>query len=195
MKRPLLLLLIIGMITCCFSSTKAQSFMHSAGLTWNLLNLTTSNTANSNQTTALFTNFTWFPRYILVSGDYNSLTVGMPLGAGIGIASSYYGASLYYGFDFPLVLDYNFGMKSTPGNFDKPGGYFGAGFGYTLTNWTDGGSSDHQNSYGPIFRGGIRFGAGERKHPDWGITIGLSYKLGLESAKNKTYGITVLWDF
>lgn len=196
MKRYFVSMMIFGMIIFYSYSIKAQSFMHSAGLNFILMNLKTTNATNSNQTTAFFTNLVWFPRYIIAGGDHQSLTVGLPIGAGIGIASSLYNdASLYYGFDFPLVLDYNFGMKSTPENADKPGAYLGAGFGYTITNWTDGSSTENQNSYGPIFRGGIRFGAGERKHPDWGLTIGLSYKIGLETAKNKTYGLAVLWDF
>jgi hypothetical protein len=169
--------------------------MHSAGVNFNIMTYKESSGTYQNNYTILFTNLTWFPRYNLTESDNSSISIGAPLGAGVGIASGLYESSLYYGFDFPLVLDYNIGFKSSPDNENKPGVYFGTGFGYTLTNWTDGSSTDNLNSYGPLLRGGMRFGAATENHPEWGMTIGLSFKLGLEERKSKTYGIMVLWDF
>jgi hypothetical protein len=170
--------------------------MHSAGVNFNFMTYRETSDFGSNNFSILFTNLTWFPRYNLTASENSSISVGLPLGAGVGIANDFYGgASLYYGFDFPLVIDYNIGFKSSPDNENKPGVYFGTGFGYTLTNWTDGSSTQNLNSYGPLLRGGMRFGAATQNHPDWGMTIGLSYKLGLEERKSKTYGIIVLWDF
>ncbi len=150
---------------------------------------------SENNYAALFTNFTWFSRYNLAETDNTSLSIGAPLGAGIGIANGSYSPSVYFGFDIPLVLDYNIGFKSSHENENKPGFYFGTGFGYTITNWTDGSSMESLSTYGPLLRGGIRIGGGTENHPERGTAIALSFKWGLEEQKSKTYGIGVFWDF
>jgi hypothetical protein len=102
--------------------------------------------------------------------------------------------TIYYGVDPPIPMDFNIGRKSTNDNEERVGWYFGAGFSYTLTNWTDGSSTEKLNSYGPLFRGDIRLGVG-RNNPNKVFSIGLSFKPGLEKTKFKAIGIAVLNEF
>lgn len=174
----------------------AQSFMHSAGVNFLIMNAKIDNFSGKYSLTTAFTNLTYFPRYNILETDGSSISIGAPVGAGIGISSGTGSgdASIYWGVDLPAVIDYNIGKKSTLDNDQNFGGYFGGGFGYTLTNWSDGSSTEKINSYGPIIRGGLRFGKFD-DDSDVSICIGLSYKIGLETEKFKTYGIQVLMDF
>lgn len=77
------------------------------------------------------TSFTYFPRLNILERDNSSVRVGVPLSLGIGIASATYGdAGVVLAFDIPVVLDYNFGLRSNMDNENNFGGYLGAGFGY-----------------------------------------------------------------
>lgn len=171
----------------------AQTFLQGLGATVSVMTADIRTAGSSYTATVAFTNFTYFPRYTLTESENSSVSIGIPIGGGIGIADGSGGgdASLYYGFDFPLVIDFNKGRKSTYENEERFGWYFGAGFGYMLTSWTDGYSSQKLNSYGPIARAGIRFGAGAN-NPDKATTLGLYFKPGLEKHKFKTFGIAVL---
>jgi hypothetical protein len=194
MKKKSLILLILTCLTA--TSIFAQNFMHSAGVTISVLTGKV-NTPSEKYTAAVsFANFTYFPKFTLTESESSSFTIGVPLGAGIGVSNSTGGgdAGLYYGFDFPLVADYNRGRKSTNDNEDSFGWFVGTGFSYTLTYFTDGSSTDKLNSYGPLLRAGIRFGAGSN-HPDRATTVGFSFKPGLESTKFKTFAAHVLYDF
>jgi hypothetical protein len=173
--------------------SKAQSFMHSAGVNFSIMNAKINNNTGKYSLTTAFTNLTYFPRLNLMEAENSSVSIGAPVGAGIGISQTG-DASLYWGFDLPAVIDYNIGKKSSAENEQGFGGYFGGGFGYTFTNWSDGSSTNKINSYGPILRGGVRFGTFDNS-PNVGICIGLSYKIGLETEKFRTYGIQVLADF
>jgi hypothetical protein len=176
---------------------QAQKLMQSAGVAFSVMNAQISDQYGSYGSTLEFANLTYFPRYNLAESENNSLSGGIPISVGLGFASSAAGGSdgLYWGLDLPLVFDYNSGRKSTKDNIKKFGLYFGGGFGYTLTNWSDGNSTGHVNSYGPLARAGFRFGVSDEQHPDWAIAIGLSFKYGLETAHYKTYGISVMIDF
>jgi hypothetical protein len=188
-KKSILFLMVLFVNTI----SHAQSFMHSAGATISIMNANINNASGKYSLTTSFTNLTYFPRLNLMEAENSSISIGAPVGAGIGISRTGDG-SIYWGFDLPAVVDYNIGWKSTADNEQNFGGYFGGGFGYMLTNWSDGSSTEKMNSYGPIVRGGVRIG-GFANSPNIGLCIGLSYKIGLEAQKFKTYGIQVLADF
>jgi len=173
-----------------------QSFMQSAGVTISVMH-TNGTVDNGNQSlTFAFSNVTYFPKLSFAETENTSLSIGAPVSIGIGRSSnlSADGSSgLYWGFDAPMVLDFNIGAKSTRENEDKFGGYFGGGFGYSHSSWSFDGYSDFKaNSYGPIIRGGVRFGF---PSANLGMTIGLSYKIGLETEKFRTFGLALLLDF
>ncbi len=188
------ILFFIAFVVCTVS--QAQSFMHSGGVNFLIMNAKINNFTGKYSLTMAFTNLTYFPRFNLLETEGSSISVGVPVGAGMGVSSGtgMGDASIYWGLDLPAVIDYNIGKKSTLDNEQNFGGYFGGGFGYTLTNWSDGSSTEKINSYGPILRGGVRFGKFDN-NPDVSICIGLTYKIGLETEKFKTYGIQVLADF
>ena len=166
---------------------KAQSFMHGYGATIGLL---FGNDEFKNNITVMTTNATYMPRLVFGGNERSSFSLGAPVSAGIGLAQDFFGGtSLYYGGDIPVVFDYNHGRKSSRENEDRFGWYVGTGFSYTLTYFSD--SDENLNSYGPLIRAGIRFGAGS-KNPDRATTIGFSFKPGLEKTKYKTFGIAVL---
>ena len=190
-KRPLLLLFLSALLsTACIG----QSFMHGIGPTFSVMAGRVHNPGESYDAAVAFTNFTWFPRLNLSESDRSSLSIGVPIGAGVGFAN---GGSegLYIGFDLPLAIDYNRGRKSTYENESRVGWYIGTGFSYTFTFWTGGYSSSNKLvSYGPLLRTGIRFGAGS-KHPDKATTLGFYFRPGLDKDKLKTGGIAVLIEF
>ena len=191
---------ILSILTLSFllhPAVRGQEFMQSAGVAFSIMNTQITNQYEKYSSTLEFANLTYFPRYIFTESENSSFSGGIPIGLGLGFASSAAGGNdgVYWGLDLPAVFDYNIGRRSTSSNDSKFGTYFGAGFGYTFTNWSDGSSTQHVNSYGPIIRTGIRFGVGDEQHPDWALSIGLSFKYGLEVENYKTYGISVMIDF
>ena len=181
-----------------FTKGQTQNFMHGAGVNFFFMaNKTAVSPGIYNNNLLFFTNLTYFPKFTLTESENSSVSVGIPLGAGIGLVRDGGGdyGSVYYGFDFPLVIDYNMGCKATAEMDEGFGWYIGAGFGYTLTNWTDGSSTEKSNSYGPLLRSGVRFGLNDDRHPERALTIALFFKPGLEKAKFKTYGIGVITEF
>jgi hypothetical protein len=192
MLKKTIIVFFLSILLCTYSH--AQTFMHGIGVTFSGMAGRVHNPGESYDAAVAFTNFTWFPRFNLSESDRSSLSIGMPVGAGVGFSS---GGSdgVYIGFDLPLAIDYNRGRKSTYENESKMGWYVGAGFGYTFTYWTGGYSSSNKlESYGPLLRTGIRFGAGS-KHPDKATTLGFYFRPGLDKDKLKTGGIAVLIEF
>lgn len=176
----------------------SQSFMHSVGATISVLSGKTSDGfGNSNSQSTMQTNLSYFPRYNFVEYDNSSVSVGLPLGIGIGISNNGlddYGVA--FAFDIPAVIDYNVGYKSTQENDSRIGGYFGAGFGYYRINISKSSYSDFTGaSYGPLLRTGIRFTTPKDRENGHGITVGLFFKKGLERQKFNTYGCNVYFDF
>jgi hypothetical protein len=194
MKKKATILLVLT----CWAGTAifAQAFMQSAGVNFSIMTAKIATASNRYTATVSFANLTYFPKFTVTESENSSVSIGIPVGLGIGIASDVLGGetTVYYGVDLPLAVDFNMGRKSTNENEDGFGWYIGSGFGYTLTNWTDGSSTEKLNSYGPLFRAGVRFTAGS-DHPEWATTVGLSFKPGLESTKFKTFGIGVFIDF
>ncbi|MBX3254195.1 MAG: hypothetical protein KF862_08655 [Chitinophagaceae bacterium] len=174
----------------------SQSFMHSVGATISLLD-GKSTDGNNNRILLTQTNLSYFPRYNFVEYDNASVSVGLPLGLGIGIARNVYDDyGIAFAYDIPAVLDYNFGYKSTPDNDSRVGGYLGAGFGYYGVTISGSSYSNFSGkSYGPMARAGFRFTTPKDRENGHGITVGLFYKKGLEKEKFNTYGCNVYFDF
>lgn len=172
--------------------------MHSVGGTISVLSGTVTTPGETSSFSMMQTNITYFPRYNFIENENSSVSVGAPIGAGIGIASNMYGddAGVSFAFDLPLVVDYNLGFKSTSEISNYFGGYFGVGFGYYHVSITGSQYSNFDGStYGPLVRGGVRIGSANESWGDHGLTIGLFYKKGLEETKFNTFGFNVLYDF
>ncbi|HSU28164.1 MAG TPA: hypothetical protein VLJ68_07270 [Chitinophagaceae bacterium] len=181
---------IFFMMFLIHQGSNAQTFMHGFGATISIMIDKVTSPPGTKYTNAVsFSNLTYFPRFNLTESANTSLSIGAPIGAGIGFDVE--GGTIYYGVDLPLVVDFNMGRKSSYENEDRFGWYIGGGFGYMLTNWTDGSSTEKLNSYGPLIRTGIRFGAG-RKNPDKAVTMGFYFKPGLERSKIISFGVAVL---
>lgn len=167
--------------------------MHSAGANIAVL-VAKINTPYLKETfTMQVTHLSYFPRVLLTSSDNASLSVGTPVGIGINLVRDVSGdAGVAWGYELPVVADYNIGCKATPDNDRSFGGYFGAGFSYLYVAYNMGAGSGNVKTYGPMGRAGVRFGSGDGR---WNTTVGLYYKAGLEADKFKTVGFNVLMDF
>lgn len=188
-KIPCLLFLIA--LNC--KKISAQNFMHSVGANISLLTANIETPYVKGSFAMMVNHLSYFPRLLVMESENSSLSFGSPLGVGINIIDDVTGTSgIAWGFDVPLVVDYNMGCKSAPDNENGFGGYFGAGFGYMYTNYTFGNGTEKANSYGPLARAGIRFSSGDSR---WFTTVGIYYKQGLEPSKFKTFGFNVFMDF
>lgn len=175
----------------------AQKLMHSFGATISVLSGKENSNGNSSRLSLAQTSFCYFPRYNFVENENTSISVGLPVGIGIGIASNSYGndKGIAFAYDLPIVVDYNIGCKSTSDNDKNFGGYLGAGFGYYKVSISSSQYSDFKGAtYGPMLRGGVRFGSSSESWQGHAITVGMFYKKGLESAKLTTIGFNVLYD-
>lgn len=132
----------------------------------------------------------YYPRFQVTSGDYNSITIGMPLIVGLG--GSIRTNTSYY-VDLPLMIDANAGAGSTP-NDDSPWGYgIGLGFGYALTGSTYTYLDNSFNtvnkkirSYGPMANIHLRRNIGNSV-----ISVRSAYKMGLNDMKYNLFDIAV----
>jgi hypothetical protein len=195
--------MICSLLLCCLigSGVFAQRFMQSAGATISVMSAGAVDGYTS--ITLLLNDVTYYPRFNFVENPNSSISAGIPLSVGFGTFSDPYGdASLYYIFDAPLAIDYNIGGGSTKDAGGKTGGYVGAGFGYTYTSLTEpsgiyGPDEYKAISYGPMARAGVRFrfSLDNKPTPDFGLTVGFFYKVGLEADKFKTGGLNLLFDF
>jgi hypothetical protein len=179
-------------------NTFSQEFMHSLGGTISVLSGTITSPGETSSLTMMQTNFTYFPRYNFIENENSSVSVGAPVGIGVGIASNTYGgdAGIAFSYDLPVVLDYNLGFKSTSEISNYFGGYFGVGFGYYHVSISGSQYSDFKGTtYGPMVRGGVRIGSANESWGDHGLTVGVFYKKGLEKDKLHTLGFNVLYDF
>lgn len=185
-------ILLFSFVVLACRQMVSQNIMHSIGANISVL-YAKINTAYEQETFVMqVTQFSYSPRFIISGSENSSLSVGSPLGAGIGILTSGGDADgVAWSVDVPLVLDYNIGCKSSPANDDSFGSYFGLGFGYMYAGWSSL-ETDKAVSYGPLARAGIRLTNSERT---WHMTTGLFFKYGLEKEKYKTFGFNVLYDF
>ena len=197
MKRnKAITLLMIGIFFLSTRPATAQ-IMHGVGLTISVLGGTLHQGAGYESFEIEENNLTYFPRYNFIEAENSSLSIGAPVGAGIGIATNTIGndAGILFSYDLPMVIDYNIGCKSTAENDKTFGGYFGVGFGYNKVIITGSSYSDFNgSSYGPLFRAGFRFGSDKESWKGHGVTAGAYYKKGLEKDKLYTIGFNVLLD-
>ncbi len=176
----------------------AQQLMHSFGLTLSVLQGTLQEGGGNSESFGVEqNNLTYFPRYNFVENENSSISVGAPIGIGIGLVSNTFGsdAGVLFSYDLPVVIDYNIGCKSTMENDWNFGGYFGVGFGYNKVTISESSYSNFNgSSYGPLFRAGFRFGSARESWNGHGITAGAYYKIGLDKNKLYTIGFNVLYD-
>jgi hypothetical protein len=170
----------------------SQNLMHGLGANISIIYGNVSTRYSSSSFLMQVTHFSYFPRYTLTEAENSSLSVGSPMGVGINLITETTGdAGVAWGFDLPLVLDYNIGCMSTPENENSFGGYFGAGFGYMYCSYKLSADEGTIKTYGPMGRAGIRFASGEGK---WHTTVGMYYKMSLEKQKFNTVGFNVYMD-
>jgi hypothetical protein len=181
-------LLIISIFFFSANRLAAQNLMNSAGLSISVLQGTLHQGTGYETFAVEQNNLTWFPRYNFIEGENSSVSIGAPVGAGIGLVTNTIGGD--------AVIDYNIGCKSTADNDQTFGGYFGGGFGYNKVIISASSYSDFNGaSYGPLFRAGFRFGSSNESWNGHAITAGVYYKMGLERDKLHTIGFNVLIDF
>ena len=191
------LLIIICIFFFSINRVTAQKLMHSFGLTLSVLQGTLHQGLGYETFGVEQNNVTWFPRYNFIEGENSSVSIGAPVGVGIGLATNTIGndAGILFSYDLPVVLDYNIGCKSTVDNDRTFGGYFGAGFGYNKVIISGSSYSDFNgSSYGPLIRAGFRFGSTNESWNGHALTAGVYYKVGLEKDKLHTIGFNVLMD-
>src|SRR3982750_598927 len=134
-KKPVYLLLLLACLAC--SGAFSQALFHSIGGAY-MYGIGDRLAANQYAERPQFslTGISYFPRVNVVEGKASSLSVGLPLAVGFqGHVSSNNENSIGFGFDAPIVVDFNMGSRSTYSNESGFGGYFGAGFGYTYTTY------------------------------------------------------------
>ncbi|RPD51389.1 hypothetical protein [Paracnuella aquatica] len=187
LKRILLATFFVGATTAAFS----QNLMHSYGGNIALLE------GKKSEFSMIQTAFSYFPRFIVASVENNSVSIGTPLGLGVGLSSDLNGndAGIFISYDVPMVVDYNIGAKSTPDNGSMYGAYFGAGFGYHKTIIQASETSDFNGAtYGPIIRAGFRLAPPQEIFKGQGVTVGVYFKKGIERSKTNTLGFSALVD-
>jgi hypothetical protein len=174
----------------------SQSFMQGAGLT---IFVATVN----NSDPAVIGGFTYSPRFNFMENENMSLSIGVPLSAGI---SEYYNSidptdnSLSYMVNVPLMINLNVGAGSTHGNQRRFGFFVGAGFGYEYgsysTNYSDGYSEYSsyiaKGSYGPAANAGMRFAVGRGGK---NVEVRLSYLRGIDATGANVFGVASLFNF
>ena len=186
---------ILFLSFCVHQSSFSQEFMHSLGGTISILFGTLKSPGETSSFSMAQTNFTYFPRYNFIENENSSISIGAPVGVGIGLARNTDGndAGIAFAYDLPVVIDYNLGFKSTSENEGSFGGYLGAGFGYYHVSVSGSSYSNFNGAtYGPMIRGGVRIGSSKE---EGALTIGLFYKKGMEESKLNTLGFNILYDF
>ena len=167
----------------------AQSFMSSYGGTFSI----TQGRETSDgpyKTLQYQMSGTYFLRYNLSESDNSSISLGVPLSAGIGDVNNSDGIA--FSVDVPLMGDYNFGCDAIPESESGVGGFVGAGFGYTYTSASGYFGSSTLSSYGPMIHAGMRLVVSQKFSQS--MSFGLFYKLGIEREKYKTIGFNFLVD-
>jgi len=194
-KKILILFLFLSQT---LDQVQGQKLMHSLGGTVSLITGKVNNPNETYKFSMQQTTFTYFPRYNFFETKKYSISIGAPIGVGIGVASNDFDSDfgIAFAYDLPIVLDFNMGGKSTMDNKKKFGGFFGTGFGYSRVNISKSEFSDFTgSSLGPIIRAGVRFGSNRESWGDKSITLGFNYKKGIDKQKLSTFGANVLLDF
>lgn len=188
---------IIAIYSFTVNEAFAQEAMQSIGMTISALTGTIQNQYGSSGFGVEQIDLTYFPRYNFIESDNSSVSIGAPVSMGIGLVAMSIngGGEVAFSYDFPVVLDYNIGFKSTMNNDHTFGIYFGAGFGYNQTAISRNNNLGYNGaSYGPLLRAGVRIGSQKESWEGHGLTIGIFYKKGMEKEKMSTFGFNVLMD-
>lgn len=168
-------------------SAFSQSFMHGAGVT--------IFAASSPETkTTVGYGLTYSPRFNFLETEALSVSVGVPLSAGISFSTSIYSTSYYDDNDdvsvgvvlnAPLIVNLNMGRGSTKENTQKFGYFVGAGAAYYHGDFIDSYDDTYSiNAFGPAANAGFRLGVG-RKHRN--IEIRFSYMKGINDNKRTRF--------
>ncbi|MBS1575397.1 MAG: hypothetical protein JST09_08860 [Bacteroidetes bacterium] len=199
MKKIILSVLFILSLSFSFS----QSFMHGAGVGIFVLN------SPGSTTTGAFA-LGYSPRFNFVETDALSISVGVPINAGI--SGSYYAEyNSYYGgyenntlkafINVPAMLNLNVGAGSTHENESRFGFFAGGGYGL---HYGDMGKTvvdsygyetyvkNYAASFGPAGNAGVRIAVGSHQK---NIEIRLSYMKISGDTKLDVYGANVYFNF
>jgi hypothetical protein len=182
-----------------FSISFSQSFMHGAGVVIFVGTVTGG-------VTTVNGGITYSPRINFLEMENSSLSIGIPLSAGISgdYYTDTYGGSentLSFMLDVPLILNYNIGCGSSKENESRFGFFVGGGFGYRTSSYNenvdDGYGDTYQDgvkvsTFGPVGNAGVRIAVGRHKK---NIEIKLSFMKGLDNSSANTYGVHTLFNF
>ena len=186
---------------CLIQQARAQKIINSFGTTCSFIyGSYTNKLGYKNDLSMAQYYITYSPRYNFVEMDNSSFSISAPIGL---IIDGYYGTynNDYYnyindsgwefGYDLPLVIDFNIGSRSTGDNYNHIGAYIGAGYDYEHINiFGTTYSNTKITSMGPIARVGYRWCTRQNN----GITIGAFFKQGTEKDRLQTIGLSILVD-
>ena len=127
--------------------------------------------------------FTYSPRANLIMLGDNTISFGTNLGLGLTGKGS---ESVKIIYDLPFVFDYNFGHKALIDNTVGPGGFVGAGYGFSLLRDEAGASK----SQGIVFNAGARGPIADRS-----LTLRASYMLPLKKSRPSVYSVGIQYNF
>ena len=197
-KINLTLLLLVGLATVA----QAQRFTNSAGLTFEYIYGTVGGAAPKSYNLILTPYYiTYSPRFNMLETGSTSLSIGAPVGIYIGgysgtvnysqfgFSSTINDSGWLFGYELPVVLDFNLGKGAIRDNDSRMGAYIGTGYSYSRFNiFGSHYSNYHGTSIGPLIRGGVRFRLGAYNI----ASFGLFYKQGREHEQFKTIGFNFL---
>ncbi len=187
--------IVITALAVIFSQlTFSQTFMHGVGIV-------TFVQASPGYSTAVTGGFTYSPKVSFMETDNTSLSVGIPLSAGLSGSYSY---STYGGetgniglmVDAPLILNFNVGAGSGKETASRFGFFTGGGFGYhassnQATDLYGNNYSYKVAGFGPVGNLGFRIAVGRRSK---NIEIRFSYMKTLDISKSNLYGLGAIFN-
>lgn len=197
-KINLTLLLLVGLATVA----QAQRFTNSAGLTFEYIYGTVGGAAPKSNNLILTPYYiTYSPRFNMLETGSTSLSIGAPVGIYIGgysgtvnysqfgFSSTINDSGWLFGYELPVVLDFNLGKGAIRDNDSRLGAYIGTGYSYSRFNiFGSHYSNYHGTSIGPLIRGGVRLRLGASAIG----SFGMFYKQGREHEQFKTIGFNFL---
>lgn len=194
MKKLLKAVLVFLFVSLVIKSD-AQNIMHAIGFTSGQMSGISKEHGASTPYNFTLLQLTYQPRYLLIENENSSISTSLPISGGIVIASNTgtQTKGINFAYDLPVVLDYNFGTKSTLLNDKMFGGLIGAGFSYYSATSSQGGVSNF-TSYGPLFRIGGRFGSKEEYLNGRAVSVILTGKKGIEKQSFFTMNVSILLD-
>ncbi len=182
--------ILITALAVLFSKfTFSQTFMQGVGVV-------TFIQASPGYSTSVTGGFTYSPKVSFMETGNSSLSVGIPVSAGVSASysySSYGGESGNLGLmlDAPLILNFNVGAGSSKETERRFGFFAGGGFGYHASSNRASDLFGNDFSYkvagfGPVANMGFRIGVGRRSK---NIEIRFSYMKTLDISKSNLFGL------